>query len=107
MSAEPARGFGSSVTKSHYAAGSLYGFTFSEYLEGLIVAAVQLASVGQPPPKEGHSSDFVLTSVRVLLEEHVLANCAKGDVLGFRYTIANSSIMSEALDVIRPLVDPL
>ena len=37
-------GFSSSVTRSHYAAGSLYAFTFSEYLEGLLHVALEVAA---------------------------------------------------------------
>ena len=33
-------GFNSSVTMRHYAAGSLFAFTFSEFLEGLVFAAL-------------------------------------------------------------------
>ena len=104
---EPSKGFGSSVMRSHYAAGSLYAFTFSEYLEGLICTALELATGAKPPPAGGLDSEYVLTSVRYLLEEHVLPNCCRGEVLDFRYTLANSATLSEAIDVIRPLIDPL
>ena len=37
----------------------------------------------------------------------MLPNCARGEVLDFRYTLANSAILSEALDAVRPFLDPL
>lgn len=104
---EPARGFGASVTKSHHAAGSLYAFTFSEFLEGLIIAAIECANGTNPPPREGLSKAAVLTAVRRLLEERVLLRCQRGDVLDFRYTMANSAPLGDALDSIRHLIDPL
>ena len=56
----PRGGYASSVTRAHYAAGSIYAFTFSEFLEGLICAAIELANGFKPPPPEGLSTEHVM-----------------------------------------------
>ena len=95
------------LTKSHYAAGSLYAFTFSEYLEGLIHAALEWEAVTNKPPPDGLTTEYVLNAVRKLIEDKILPNCQRGDVFDFRYALVNSSKLGEALDAVQPFVDPL
>lgn len=101
--ATDADGFGSSVTKAHYAAGSLYAFTFSEYLEGLIFVALE-----RPPPASaarpasGLTAEGVLAAVQSLLEECILPYANKGQVLEFRRVLLNSTYLSEAATAIEP-----
>ena len=95
------------LTKSHYAAGSLYAFTFSEYLEGLIHAALEWEAVTNKPPADGLTTEYVLNAVRKLIEDKILPNCQRGDVFDFRYALVNSSKLGEALDAVQPFVDPL
>ena len=123
-------GFAYAVTRPHYAAGSLFSFTFSEFLEGLIFLALELfPSAGslQPPHPPSVTADDnvpapapaplslsqpltaagVLTSVRQLLTEHVLPHAKRADVLEFRRMLLGSAVLSEALDVIRLRLEPV
>ena len=103
-----ATGFSATVTKSHFAAGSLYAFTFSEFLEGLVHAALELPpTAGLERPPEGLSSSYVLRAVRAAVEQRVLRYAKKGEVLQFRRAIIDSPVLTEALDVLRPQLDPL
>ena len=97
------------VAKPHYAAGSLYAFTFSEFLEALIHVALHLppAVAGVPKPAGGLTQEYVLAQLRWLLHERVLLNARRGEVLEFRKMVVESSTLSDALEAINPLLDPL
>lgn len=104
-----AQGFSSAVTRSHYAAGSLYAFTFSEFLEGLIHVALELPPPPNAPPPgpSGLSSLYVCTCVRTLLDNHVIPYAKRGNTLEFRKVIVSSAALAEALASIGPLLEPL
>lgn len=81
------------VTRSHYAAGSLFSFTFSEFLEGVVFVALELQRAPSPPdaassePSDLFSepsrsgltriplrADDVLLAVQTLLVDRILKN---------------------------------
>ena len=98
-------GFAYGVTRSHYAAGSLVSFTFSEFLEGLILVALHL----QPPPstEAALTGADVMHAVASLLTERVLKHANHGDVLEFRRMLLGSSTLSEGLAAIRPSLETI
>ena len=104
-----ASGFSSPVTRSHYAAGSLYAFTFSEFLEGLIHVALELPPPPNAPPPgpSGLSSLYVVNSVRALLDGKVIPFAKRGNTLEFRKAIVTSGPLNEALASISPMLEPL
>ena len=104
----PTTGFSSSVVKAHYAAGSLYAFTFSEFLEGLIFVALELpAAPGLERDANGLTSEYVLQQVHWLLHDKVLPNVKKGEVLEFRRRMVESSVLAGTLDAVNPMLDPV
>jgi Ca2+-binding EF-hand superfamily protein len=99
-------GYAYGVVRAHYAAGSLFAFTFSECLEGLVLLALELE------PTQPFTASSVLASVSRLLETKLLPHDAAldkryGDVLGFRRMVLGSTLLSEALTAVRPLLEPL
>jgi len=99
-------GYAYGVVRAHYAAGSLFAFTFSECLEGLVLLALELE------PSQPLTASSVLASVSRLLETKLLPHDAAldkryGDVLGFRRMVLGSTLLSEALTAVRPLLEPL
>ena len=64
------------------------------------------AAVGadrRPPLTAAH----VLTAVGRLLGECILPKAKHGQVLEFRRKVANSVVVEEAMDALRPKIDPL
>jgi hypothetical protein len=100
--------FANGVTP-HYAAGSLYGFTFSEFLEGLIHVAVQLPPVaGQSRPgASGLTEGYVLSQLGWVVQDRILLDARRGEVLEFRRMVVESPTLSEAAEAISPMLDPL
>ena len=99
-------GYAYGVVRAHYAAGSLFAFTFSECLEGFVLLALELE------PTQPFTASSVLASVSRLLEAKLLPHDAAldkryGDVLGFRRMVLGSTLLSEALTAMRPLLEPL
>ena len=89
-------------------AGSLFGFTFSEFLEGLVFTALELkACAGTARPSGGLTSAYVLSSVGSLLEERVLPNAKTSGVLRLRRALLDSSALAEALAAIQTDFDPV
>ena len=89
-------GFGNAVLASHhFGAGSLYSFTFSEFLEGIVFVALELypppaTLVRAVTPTASAPSGAMLTAAHVLkVVEKVLTECImprakRGGVLEFR-----------------------
>ena len=103
-------GFSAGVTKAHYAAGSLYAFTFSEFLEGLLHVALELPpnSSGMIDRGEGGlTTEYILQQVHWLINDKILPNVRHGEVLEFRRMVVGSGLISSALDAINPMLDPL
>lgn len=103
-------GYSGSVTKPHYAAGSLYAFTFSEFLEGLIHVALQLppnASGMVDRDPNGLTPEYVLQQVHWLIHDRVLPNVKHGEVLEFRRMIVGSALIASALEAVSPMLEPV
>ena len=95
-------GFASAVVRGHEA-GSLYSFTFSEFLEGLVVVALELYP---PPPPQPLSSAHVLEAVQSLLKQR-LAHARGCGVLQFRRMVLNSVVLEDAVEALSKRLDAL
>ena len=128
--ATPDRGAGlGPVVERHFGAGSLFSFTFSEFLEGLVLVALELmppkthlalAELQEADKDAAHrglglssaagrllTSDHVVSAVREVLEKYVLRNAQHGDVLEFRHIVLSSALLSDALGAVREYLEPL
>lgn len=64
-----------------YAGGSVHGFTFSEFLEGLVVVATELpAPAGSRMGPNGLTAQYVLSAVASMLEQRVVKHAKSTDV---------------------------
>jgi hypothetical protein len=89
------------------AAGSLYAFTFSEFLEGLVHAALELQALARRPAVGGLTSSYVSAAVSTMLEERLLPFAKRADVIKLRSMLLSSAALSEALDAIKRDIDRL
>ena len=128
--ATPDRGAGlGPVVERHFGAGSLFSFTFSEFLEGLVLVALELmppkshlalAELQEADKDAAHrglglssaagrllTADHVVSAVREVLEKYVLRNAQHGDVLEFRHVVLSSALLSDALGAVREYLEPL
>jgi hypothetical protein len=129
-------GFDAVATRGHYMGGSPFGFTLSEFLEGLVFSALQC----YPPPPAGagcfptfsfsqqvnavawggtegaggdeaataaQTAAHVLTAVGKLLHERVLVKAKHADVLAFRRQFVSSITLNEALHAVRSMLEPV
>jgi len=98
-----------SVLKPHFAGGSLFSFTFSEFLEGLVFVALQLfppqGTVESPSPPL--SAAHVLDSVRTMIVDRVLRASKRSDSLAFRRDFLESNRLVAAMEAIRGKLDAL
>ena len=110
-----ATGLGSaSASASSFAAGSLFGFTFSEFLEGLIHVSIELTQSAagggggaQSRSANAISTPVVIAGVRSLIEQRILPNAKTSNVLEFRRAALDSMRLTEALDAIRRPIDQI
>ena len=88
-------------------AGSLYGFTFSEFMEGLVFVALELPPATAVLPTSGLTTPYVVSCVRALLEEHVLLKAKSSGIFETRRVLLDSVDLSAALDAIRGDLEPI
>lgn len=75
-------------------AGSLHAFTFSEFLESLVVTSLRR----KPHPKTLLASDHVCPTVQNFVERVVLSRVRHDDVKGFREGVLASTMLNAELD---------
>ena len=88
-------------------AGSLYGFTFSEFVEGLVFVALELPPASAVLSTSGLTTPYVVSCARALLEEHVLLKAKSSGILETRRTLLDSVDLSAALDAVKADIDPV
>uniref|UniRef100_A0A7S2H1K7 Uncharacterized protein n=1 Tax=Haptolina brevifila TaxID=156173 RepID=A0A7S2H1K7_9EUKA len=100
----------STVLKSHYGAGGKFSFTFSEYLEGLVICAMQLfppSAPGDGGPRPPLSAKHVLASVKTIIEQRVLKAAKQSGSLQFRKLFLESTRLTAAMEAIGGKLDAL
>lgn len=82
--------------------GSIRGFTFSEFLEGIIQCACKLS-----PPREAHvllTAESVTAALTSLTEGSILQHVIREDVKGFREAVHASRALVVCLERAAPLL---
>ena len=90
-------------------AGSIRGFTTSEFLEAIVQCACKVSAAAKEA-KEGGGAEVLMTaehvaaSVAALVQDSILQKVAREDVRGFRQAMAASAPLVAALERAGPLI---